>query len=109
MNTSWQEFIVASTIGAAAVFALVGGYLNDKIGRKPVILLASVIFTSGSLCMAFADDKFMLVLGRMIVGTGIGELCIKVIFYPKIFLRCSNYLSRGVVSQNIMFYKVHRS
>ena len=85
MNTSWQEFIVASTIGAAAVFALVGGYLNDKIGRKPVILLASVIFTSGSLCMAFADDKFMLVLGRMIVGTGIGELCIKVIFYQKYF------------------------
>ena len=64
---------MASTIGAAALFALVGGYLNDKAGRKPVILLASVIFTSGSLCMAFADDRYMLVIGRTIVGTGIGE------------------------------------
>lgn len=63
---------MAATIGAAAIFALVGGYLNDKIGRKPVILLASVIFSSGSFCMAFSDDKFMLVIGRMIVGTGIG-------------------------------------
>ncbi|KAF6024403.1 SLC2A13 [Bugula neritina] len=72
LNTAWQEFIVASTIGSAAVFALVGGYLNDKVGRKPVILLASVFFTSGSLCMAFADDKYMLVIGRIIVGTGIG-------------------------------------
>lgn len=73
MNTAWQEIMVASTIGAAAIFALVGGYLSDKIGRKPVILLASVIFTSGSLCMACAEDKFMLLVGRIIVGTAIGE------------------------------------
>lgn len=72
LNTAWQEMVVASTIGAAAVFALVGGYLSDKIGRKPVILLASVIFTSGSLCMACAEDKYMLLIGRIIVGTAIG-------------------------------------
>ncbi|XP_067935767.1 proton myo-inositol cotransporter-like [Watersipora subatra] len=72
LNTAWQEFVVASTIGAAALFALVGGYLNDKAGRKPVILLASIVFTSGSLCMAFADDKYILVIGRTILGTGIG-------------------------------------
>ena len=75
LNSVWQEMIVSVTIGGAALFAIVGGILNDKIGRKLVIIIASLVFTAGSLCLGFASDKFMLLTGRIVVGAGIGELC----------------------------------
>lgn len=61
------------TIAAAAVLALVGGLLNDRLGRRPVIMVASMIFTVGSLIMGFAKDKYVLLVGRVVVGAGIGE------------------------------------
>ena len=69
----WQELVVSVTIAAAAIFALVGGSLNDSVGRKPVILVASLIFTVGALCLACATDRFMLLFGRFLVGVGIGK------------------------------------
>ena len=74
LNYVWQELVVSVTIGAAAVFAIFGGFLNDFFGRKPVILLASVIFTAGSICMGIANTKELLLLGRLIVGAGIGKV-----------------------------------
>ena len=73
LNSVWQELIVSVTIAAAAVFAIFGGYLNNLFGRKPVILLASIIFTAGSICMGITNTKELLLVGRLIVGAGIGE------------------------------------
>ena len=73
LSTFWHELIVSVTVGAAFIFALVGGYLSDRYGRRPTILVASVTFTVGSFFMGMASGKFMLLLGRFIVGIGIGE------------------------------------
>lgn len=73
LSSVWQELIVSVTIGAAAIFALVGGFLNDRLGRRPVIMIASLIFTLGSICMGIAKDKFALLSGRIVVGAGIGR------------------------------------
>jgi SP family myo-inositol transporter-like MFS transporter 13 len=43
------------------------------LGRKPVILAASVVFTIGSIVMGAADGKEGLLAGRIIVGVGIGK------------------------------------
>jgi SP family myo-inositol transporter-like MFS transporter 13 len=56
-----------------AVFALIGGCLNDRAGRRPVIMSASVIFTLGALCMGIARDRYLLLAGRVVVGAGIGK------------------------------------
>ena len=64
--------------GGAAVFALIGGILNDRIGRKLVIIIASLIFMAGSLVLAFASDKFMLLSGRIVVGAGIGKCTLNI-------------------------------
>ena len=71
----WQSAIVSSTIGAAAVFSLIAGFLVDKIGRKKVIMLASFVFTGGAIMMAVSpvDQKEVLLVGRLIVGAGIGK------------------------------------
>ncbi|KAL3853170.1 hypothetical protein ACJMK2_016735 [Sinanodonta woodiana] len=72
LETIWKEAIVSATIGAAAVFALLAGYLTDLLGRKKVIMLASFIFTAGAIIMAVAKSLVVLLVGRLIVGIGIG-------------------------------------
>lgn len=73
LSTIYQEAIVSATIGAAAVFALIAGFFSDIFGRKPVIMMASFVFTGGAILMAFSENKEILLAGRLIVGAGIGN------------------------------------
>ncbi|XP_044048364.1 proton myo-inositol cotransporter-like isoform X2 [Siniperca chuatsi] len=72
LTTLWQELLVSSTVGAAAVSALSGGYLNGWLGRRICILLASFIFSIGGIILSFAPDKVVLLVGRITIGLGIG-------------------------------------
>ena len=72
LSNIWKEGIVSATVGAAAVFALIAGFLTDLIGRKKVVMLASVIFTIGAAVMGASPNKEVLLVGRLIVGAGIG-------------------------------------
>jgi len=59
-NTVWKELIITATVGAAWLFALIGGDLCERVGRKWVILIASVIFTTGAIVMGLATNKEIL-------------------------------------------------
>uniref|UniRef100_A0A4W2EJC8 Proton myo-inositol cotransporter n=1 Tax=Bos indicus x Bos taurus TaxID=30522 RepID=A0A4W2EJC8_BOBOX len=72
LDAMWQELLVSSTVGAAAVSALAGGALNGVFGRRAAILLASALFTAGSAVLAAANNKETLLAGRLVVGLGIG-------------------------------------
>lgn len=72
LTTIWKELIVSATVGAAAIFALLAGFLTDCFGRKRVVMLASLIFTGGAVLMAVSQNKEMLFAGRLVVGAGIG-------------------------------------
>ncbi|XP_055761428.1 proton myo-inositol cotransporter-like isoform X2 [Salvelinus fontinalis] len=74
MNLSalWQEVLISSTVAAAALSAFAGGFLNGVFGRRVCILLASFIFTSGGIVLSAAPDKVVLLVGRLIVGLGLG-------------------------------------
>lgn len=63
------------------MFSLIAGPLCHRLGRKPVILIASLLFTVGALVMGFAVDKYALVTGRLIVGAGIGFASMSVPVY----------------------------
>ena len=64
--------IVSIALVGAAFGALFSGNISDRIGRKPVILVSDVFFTIGALIMAFAPTIGWLMIGRLIVGLGIG-------------------------------------
>lgn len=81
LSTVWKEAIVSATIGAAAFFALVAGILTDAFGRKVVVMLASFVFTVGAVVMAVSNDKVVLLVGRLIVGMGIGFASMSVPVY----------------------------
>lgn len=71
--TPYQEEVVVSvTVLAALISSLIGGNLNEKLGRRMCCLIASTIFTLGSIVLLICWDYNTLVLGRIIVGLGIG-------------------------------------
>lgn len=91
LSSIWQELIVSVTIGAAAVFSFLSGFLNDSFGRKFVTILASFVFTVGSLILGIAQNKEMLLIGRAILGAGIGKQFVhflSTIKYEKKFIMC---------------------
>ena len=74
LTSVWQELIVSATLAAAAVFALIAGALNTKIGRRGVILVSCVTFTCAAVLMGVSVDKYMLLGGRLLAGAAIGKL-----------------------------------
>jgi len=58
---------------AGAIFgAAVGGWINDAYGRKKATLFADVIFALGAILMGAAPDPYVLIMGRLLVGLGVG-------------------------------------
>ena len=76
-----KELIVSLTILGAAIGSLFGGPMADRFGRKPTIFIADVCFTAGCLVMAFSPSVNILILGRFIVGFGVGSAAIVVPVY----------------------------
>jgi SP family myo-inositol transporter-like MFS transporter 13 len=67
-----QETIVSMAIAGAIVGAATGGWINDAYGRKKATLIADVIFIIGAFGMAAAPDPYILIIGRLLVGLGVG-------------------------------------
>jgi sugar porter (SP) family MFS transporter len=69
----FMEGIIVSTLLVGAVAgALSGGPLSDRFGRRPTVLLAAVIFGLGALAVAFAPSVALIVVGRFLLGLGVG-------------------------------------
>ncbi|KAF4974884.1 hypothetical protein FZEAL_8266 [Fusarium zealandicum] len=65
----------AYTLGNAA-FVPTWGKISDIFGRKPIILVAAVIFWIGSLLCAVSNGMAMLIASRAIQGIGGGGLVV---------------------------------
>lgn len=58
---------------AGAIFgAAFGGWFNDKYGRRKSILLADILFFIGAIVMAVAPAPWVIIIGRVLVGLGVG-------------------------------------
>jgi len=67
-----QELVVSVVLAGAAVGALAGGRLADRLGRRLTLLATSIIFILGAIMCAAAPSLSVLVVGRAIVGLAIG-------------------------------------
>jgi sugar porter (SP) family MFS transporter len=69
----WQQgFVVGAVPFGALLTSLVGGMLNDKIGRKKSLLLTALLFIGGALICAVSISIAMLICGRLLIGLAIG-------------------------------------
>ena len=81
LSTFEQELIVSIVLAGAIVGALSGGRLSDRFGRRATLLATSIVFIAGAIVCAAAPSIPALVIGRVIVGLGIGLACTTVPVY----------------------------
>ena len=67
---------VSSLTLTATIGMLVSGPLSDRLGRRPVLMIAAVLFAVSAVASAIAPDFFTLVTARMVGGFGVGAALI---------------------------------
>ncbi|KAJ9153155.1 hypothetical protein P3X46_026629 [Hevea brasiliensis] len=71
-KTVLQESIVSMAVAGAIIGAAIGGWLNDRYGRRKAILVADFLFFIGAVIMAASPGPALLIVGRVFVGLGVG-------------------------------------
>ena len=88
-TSSGYTWIGSAYLLGTAAATTVWGKVSDIFGRKPVLLMANVIFFIGSLIAALSINIGMLLAARAIQGIGggglvtLGNICIGDLFSPR--------------------------
>jgi MFS transporter, SP family, arabinose:H+ symporter len=69
-------WVVSSLSLTAAAGMLASGPLSDRLGRRPVLQIAAVLFALSAVASALAPDYATLVVARMLGGFGVGAALI---------------------------------
>ena len=72
LSAAWQGLIGASALIGIFFGGPLGGYLADKVGRKPMFTFTLAIFLVGSVSQFFLADAWSLFLVRLLMGMAIG-------------------------------------
>jgi sugar porter (SP) family MFS transporter len=73
MELGWS---VASLTLTATLAMMVSGPLSDRLGRRPVLKIAAVLFAISAVASAVAPNFMTLVAARMLGGFGVGAALI---------------------------------
>lgn len=71
-NSTTQGGITAAMAGGSFLGSVFTGILTDKLGRRPVIQIASFFWIVGCVIQTSAQNVPQLIVGRVIAGFGIG-------------------------------------
>ena len=85
-------WVVSSLSLTASVGMLASGPLSDRLGRRPVLQIAAVLFALSAIASAIAPDYVTLVVARMLGGFGVGAA---LIVAPMYIAEMSPPASRG--------------
>jgi len=71
---SATPFLIGMAIGiyglTQAIFQIPFGYLSDRFGRKPILLVGLIVFLLGSILAANTSNIIIVVIGRALQGGG---------------------------------------
>jgi major inositol transporter-like SP family MFS transporter len=77
MNAVEEASVVSALLfPGAALGALAGGRLADRIGRRGTLLVCAVLFLIGALGCAFAPSVGFMIIARVILGLGVGAAAV---------------------------------
>ncbi|XP_043693295.1 sugar transport protein 8-like [Telopea speciosissima] len=72
-DNQFLQLFTSSLYISALVFSFVASYLCNKFGRRLTMRLAGVFFLVGALLDGFAVNLPMLIIGRVLLGAGVGS------------------------------------
>jgi MFS family permease len=67
-----KAWLLGVALGASGVGGLVAGALSDRIGKRSMLAWTVLIYSAGSLACGLAHSAAAFVVGRAIVGLGVG-------------------------------------
>ncbi|KAH6654515.1 general substrate transporter [Truncatella angustata] len=76
-----KELITSITSGGAFIGAIFAGFTADRYGRKIAIYVGCALFIIGAILQAAAFSLAQMVVGRLVVGFGVGSAAMIVPLY----------------------------
>ena len=67
-----ESWLLGVALGASGLGGIVAGALADRIGKRTMLASTIALYSLGSLVCGLAPNVTVFVLGRMIVGLGVG-------------------------------------
>lgn len=87
-----ESLVVSLCVAGALISSMFAGTVGDAFGRKPVVIASSIAFIVGAALMALSRDFHLLLVGRFIVGLGVGSASLIV---PVYLAECAPTEHRG--------------
>jgi sugar porter (SP) family MFS transporter len=81
LTPSQESMVVGAVLFGAMFGPFISGFLTDKLGRKKINIIASLVFVAGSILAAIAPDTNSLIAGRLLLGLAIGIVAATVPLY----------------------------
>jgi MFS family permease len=72
LSRSEEAWLLGVALGASGLGGLVAGVLADRIGKRTMLVWTVLAYSAGSLACGLAPTASAFVLGRAIVGLGVG-------------------------------------
>lgn len=81
LDTTVKEIVTSWVTLGALVGALLAGPAADRAGRRATIIASSAILVAGSVIEAVAPGAGVLIVGRLVVGVGVGVVSVAAPLY----------------------------
>jgi MFS family permease len=72
LSQSSKAWLLGVALGSSGIGGIVAGALADRIGKRTMLAWTVLIYSAGSLVCGLAPGLWAFVLGRAIVGLGVG-------------------------------------
>lgn len=76
-----SDLLIMALPAVAALCAAIAGWMSDLLGRRFLLMIGIVFLTFGGFESSIAESLFELVIGRVLVGAGVGLLAVTVPLY----------------------------
>jgi len=71
-NPTVEGLIVAMSLIGATIITTFSGPVSDSVGRRPMMILSSILYFLSGLIMLWSPNVYVLLLARLVDGFGIG-------------------------------------
>ncbi|GMJ02799.1 tonoplast monosaccharide transporter2 [Hibiscus trionum] len=72
LGTSVEGLVVAMSLIGATAITTCSGAISDWLGRRPMLIISSVLYFVGGLVMLWSPNVYILCVARLLDGFGIG-------------------------------------